>query len=120
LSAMVNMVAGRELRGQRFDSNPRSLVAFSHDGRLVHVLPRQMDGAYPQVMNPIAVWEVKEYYGTTTFGSRVADGVYETRLDGIEIALLRREGHVLLNYLMADDFFTWWVKGRSFLCRIID
>ena len=32
----------------------------------------------------MALWEIKEYYYTTTFGSRVADGVYETLLDGLE------------------------------------
>ncbi len=29
-----------------------------------------------------AVWEIKEYYDSITFGSRIADGVYETMLDG--------------------------------------
>jgi len=37
------------------------------------------------VINPIAIWEIKEYYYTTTFGSRVADGVYETLPDGLEL-----------------------------------
>ena len=40
-------------------------------------------------MNPIAVWELKEYYYTTTFGSRVADGIYETLLDGMELEDMR-------------------------------
>ena len=44
-----------------------------------------MDGGFPSITNPLAIWEVKEYYYTTTFGSRVADGVYETLLDGMEI-----------------------------------
>jgi hypothetical protein len=29
--------------------------------------------------------EIKEYYHTTTFGSRDADGVYETLLNDIEL-----------------------------------
>jgi hypothetical protein len=80
-----------------------------------------MDGAYPALNNPVACWEIKEYYGTTTFGSRVADGVYETTMDGLEIAELQTAlGYRLLHYLIVDDFFTWWVKGRSYLCRIVD
>ena len=46
---------------------------------------RRLDGAFPSTRNPEAVWEIKEYYYTTTFGSRIADGVYETRLDGYEL-----------------------------------
>ena len=38
-----------------------------------------------------ARWEIKEYYGTTTLGSRVADGVYETMLDGLELRELQRK-----------------------------
>ena len=120
LSAMVNLVAERELDPHEFDDNPRALVELSKAGFLVHVLPRQMDGAYPSLVNPVAVWEVKEYYGTTTFGSRVADGVYETRLDGLEIKDLRADGDDVRNYVMVDDYLTWWRMGRSYLCRLID
>lgn len=120
LSSMVSMIAVRELAGREFVANPTALVSVSDGGRLVHALPRQMDGAYPSLADPVAVWEVKEYYGTTTFGSRVSDGVYETRLDGLEIAKVKAEGHMIRNYLMVDDYFTWWEKGRSYLCRIVD
>jgi hypothetical protein len=59
-----------------------------------------VDGAFPSVVNPIAIWEIKGYYYTTTFGSRVADGVYETLLDGMELeeletAAQRKVQHVL-------------------------
>jgi hypothetical protein len=67
------------------------------------------------------VWEIKEYYYTTTFGSRVADGVYETLLDGMELVELEKNaGHQILHYLFVDSKFTWWVCGRSYLCRLID
>lgn len=55
------------------------------NGLPVRTLARRVDGAFPSVINPVAIWEVKEYYHTTTFGSRVADGVYETLLDGMEL-----------------------------------
>ncbi len=76
------------------------------------------------------MWEIKEYYYTTTFGSRVADGVYETLLDGMELeeldSALRelsrledRPTHIQ-HILVIDAHYTWWIKGRSYLCRIID
>ena len=64
---------------------------------------------------------IKEYYYTTTFGSRVADGVYETLLDGMELEELREhEGIDVRHYLMTDAHFTWWDCGRSYLCRFVD
>lgn len=80
-----------------------------------------MDGAYPGIVDPISVWEIKEYYGTTTFGSRVADGVYETMLDGQEFLEVKiQEERKINHYLVVDDRFTWWTKGKSYLCRIVD
>jgi len=90
-------------------------------GLPVRTLARRVDGTFPGVINPIAIWEVKEYYHTTTFGSRVADGVYETLLDGMELEELNLSEKIhIRHYLFLDDEFTWWVKGRSYLCRIID
>lgn len=67
------------------------------------------------------MWEIKEYYYTTTFGSRVADGVYESLLDGMELEELRdEEGIDVRHVLMVDSHFTWWGMGKSYLCRIID
>ena len=64
---------------------------------------------------------IKEYYYTTTFGSRVADGVYESLLDGMELEeLYEHENIKILHYLMVDAHYTWWVCGKSYLCRIID
>jgi hypothetical protein len=80
-----------------------------------------VDGAFPRVVNPTAIWEIKEYYYTTTFGSRVADGVYETLLDGMELTeLLTSNDRKVHHLLVIDDHFTWWQCGRSYLCRIID
>ena len=47
----------------------------------LRTLARRIDGAFPSAVNPVAVREIKEYYHTTAFGSRVADGVYETQID---------------------------------------
>jgi len=121
LMGMVNMLTEEALGGVAFDDNPRGLTVITSAGKPLRTLSRWMDGAYPSINNPKAIWEVKEYYGTTTFGSRVADGVYETMLDGEELGELRVSERIhVLHYLVIDDYFTWWDCGRSYLCRIVD
>jgi len=121
LTCIVNVLTEKNLK-KSFNDNPRRCcLVTDKKNRLVKALSRWMDGAYPEVENPRAVWEVKEYYGTTTFGSRVADGVYETQLDGYEILEAQRvSGKKIEHYLFVDDRFTWWVQGKSYLCRLID
>jgi hypothetical protein len=124
LASIVNMLTYRTLMECHsravFDANPRAPLTFAQDGMPLRSLFRWMDGAYPDSNHPHAAWEVKEYYGTKTFGSRVADGVYETALDGYELNDLRSEGVEVEHYLFLDDRFTWWDCGRSYLCRIVD
>ena len=51
----------------------------------------------------------------------MADGVYETLLDGMELEEMHEHtGRRVEHMLALDAHFTWWVKGRSYLCRIID
>lgn len=121
LTGLVNMIIEKHKGDLPCDYNPKELTALTENKFPIRTLSRRVDGAFPTVIDPIAIWEIKEYYYTTTFGSRVADGVYETQLDGwelweAEINLGRKIDH----YLIVDDHFTWWVKGRSYLCRIID
>jgi hypothetical protein len=121
MTAIVNMLIEAGTGGMDCDYDPRALTTVTRDGAPVRTLSRRVDGAFPQVVNPIAIWEIKEYYYTTTFGSRVADGVYETLLDGVELEeLWVSEGIRVLHYLMVDDHYTWWECGRSYLCRILD
>ncbi len=120
-TAMINMLIEANVDGMPCDYDPRELTTFTKDGVPVRTLARRVDGAFPRPVNPIAVWEIKEYYYTTTFGSRVADGVYESLLDGMELEELRRDDKIpVKHYLMVDDHYTWWECGRSYLCRIID
>lgn len=88
--------------------------------RLELIFSRRLFGPTLWTARQHAAWEIKEYYGTTTFGSRVADGVYETALDGYELNDLRAVGVDVEHYLLLDDRFTWWDCGRSYLCRIVD
>lgn len=121
LVGIVNMLTEQALGGRSFNADPHGLTVATKDNAPLRTFSRWMDGAYPDVVDPHAVWEVKEYYGTKTFGSRVADGVYETMLDGHELAEFNEhEGRQVLHYLIVDDHFTWWDCGRSYLCRIVD
>jgi hypothetical protein len=120
-TAVINMLIEEGIEGHPCDYDPRELTTITRDGEPVRTLARRVDGAFPGPVNPVAIWEVKEYYHTTTFGSRVADGVYESLLDGMELEELRHSERIdVKHYLMVDDHFTWWDCGRSYLCRLID
>lgn len=120
-TAIINMLIADGIEGAQCDYSPGALTTVTTKGAAVRTLSRRVDGAFPAVVNPVAVWEVKEYYYTTTFGSRIADGVYETLVDGMELEELREsEGIEIKHYLMVDAFDTWWLKGRSYLCRMVD
>lgn len=111
-TAIINMLIESNSAGFPCDFDPRVPL---------RTLARRVDGAFPSTVNPIAVWEIKEYYYTTSFGSRVADGVYESLLDGMELEELREhEGIDVKHYLMIDAHYTWWKCGRSYLCRVFD
>ena len=121
LTGLVNMLIEKHSGGLPCDYDPRALTTVTRDGAPLRTLARRVDGAFPSAVNPVAVWEVKEYYYTTTFGSRVADGVYETLLDGMELEELQEhEGMQVLHYLMVDAHYTWWDCGKSYLCRVVD
>lgn len=123
LTCMVNMIVEYELRdsGIECDYDPRRLTVFTNRGEPVTTLSRRVDGCLPTATDPIAVWEIKEFYSTTTFGSRVADSVYETALDGMELNHLRdRHGIDVSHILFVDSHRTWWDMGRSYLCRLMD
>ncbi len=105
-----------------FNDDPRRLALFlDENDNLVGVSSRRFDGAYPDIVNPKVVWEIKEYYGTTTFGSRVSDGIYETQLDGYEFSNIKNKYRKkVFHIFFTDAYKTWWVDGKSYLCRIID
>ena len=128
-TAIINIIAEKTIREALgnteelgFDDDPRSLAyVWDDDGRVIGASSRRFDGAYPSIKNPKIVWEIKEYYYATTFGSRVADGVYETQLDGFEFKeLFERTGKKVYHVLFIDAYRTWWVQGKSYLCRLVD
>ena len=129
-TGMINMLIENTLDGLPCNYNPQELTTVTRNKAPYRTLARRIDGAFPGPVDPIAVWEIKEYYYTTTFGSRVADGVYESLLDGMELeeldeslrelATLAVGTRHIQHILMVDAHYTWWVKGRSYLCRLID
>lgn len=120
-TGIINMLIESNVEKLPCNYDPQELTTVTLNEAPLRTLARRIDGAFPGPVNPMAVWEIKEYYHTTTFGSRVADGVYETLLDGMELAELRKEEKIdVKHYLMVDAHYTWWMKGRSYLCRIID
>jgi hypothetical protein len=120
-TAIINMLIDAHSKGHICDYDPRELTTITKEGQPLRTMSRRVDGAFPSAVNPIAIWEIKEYYYTTTFGSRVADGVYESLLDGMELEELNEHEDIkVLHYLMIDSHYTWWCMGKPYLCRIID
>ena len=120
-TGIINMLIEAFVDGCPVDYDPHKLTTVTRDGAPLRTLSRRVDGAMPGHVDPIAIWEIKEYYYTTTFGSRVADGVYETLLDGMELQeVAHREGIDVEHVLMVDAKYTWWDCGKSYLCRIFD
>lgn len=127
-TAIINILAEKTIREELhtndlgFDDDPRRLMYITNDkNQIVGASSRRFDGAFPSIENPALVWEIKEYYYATTFGSRVADGVYETQLDGFEFnEILKRTGRKIYHVLFIDAYRTWWIQGKSYLCRLVD
>ncbi|MGB7190852.1 MAG: hypothetical protein WBD10_11990, partial [Acidobacteriaceae bacterium] len=115
LTCIVNMLIEANIGGAPCNYNPLGLTTVTHNGMPLRTLSRRVDGAFPSIVNPVAIWEIKEYYYTTTFGSRVADGVYETLVDGMELEELESASRRKIHHvLFVDAYDTWWMKGRSY------
>lgn len=120
LTGIVNALIEHYVKGLPCDYDPKRLTTFTKAGMPVRTMSRRVDGCFPSCVNPIALWEIKEYYHTTTFGSRIADGIYETLLDGMELAEMKEREGIQVDHLLIVDSDQWWLKGKSYLCRIID
>jgi len=119
LTGIVNHIVAQNSDGMVPDWDPQRLTKITDGRNLAATLSRRVDEAFPSTVDPVAVWELKEYYQTTTFGSRVADGIYEAVLDGYELQPVRQVRSIE-NLLIVDGYDTWWQLGKSYLCRIID
>ena len=120
-TGIINVLIEANSEGLQCDYDPRSLTTATRDGLPIRTLARRFDGAFTGPVDPVAVWEIKEYYYTTTFGSRVADAIYESQLDGMELMELRKAERIQIDhYLFVDSHRSWWGQGKSYLCRLID
>jgi len=118
LTCLVNMIICEHAAEFCCNFDPQSLVRITKDGHPERTLARRLDGAFPSPIDPIAIWEIKEYYYTTTFGSAVSRGVFETQLDGME---LRDVDPKVWHYLFVDSHYCWWAAGgKPYLCRLVD
>lgn len=121
LTCIVNMLVEAAINRGACDYDPQNLTTITRERQPLRTLARRVDGAFPSAIDPVAIWEIKEYYYTKTFGSRVAGGVYETLLDGMEIEELEKmTGQRIDHVLFIDARYTWWECGRSYLCRMVD
>ena len=124
LTAIVTMIAEDVLSDDddlKFDPDPRGLIYLLNNRKIIGGSSRRFDGAYPSIYSPSLVWEIKEYYYTSTFGSRIADGVYETQLDGYEFnEIYDRTGQKVHHVIFVDSYKVWWEMGKSYTCRLID
>ena len=121
LSNIVGFLAEDILGAENFKEDTQNLSFTKNNQGITKVFSRRFDGVSPDIVNPIAVWEIKEYYGTTTFGSRVAGTIYETLLDGYEIHEINKNLRIpIKHFLFIDDKYTWWNCGKSYLCRLVD
>ena len=121
LNCLINMIAEETLGVKDIDFDPMEMTSFTHDRMPIRSLTRRVDGAIPGVINPRIIWEIKEYYYTTTFGSKISDGIYATQLDGHELNEVERTFGIHVQHIMfVDGHHTWWHSGRSYLCRLLD
>ena len=121
-AAIIIMLAetAAKAKNKDFDADPHGLVYFLNNQKIVGSSSRRLDGAYPSIYTPELVWEIKEYYYTTSFGSRIADAIYETQLDGYEFDEIYNRTGVKPHHVLFVDSQEWWNHGKSYLCRLID
>lgn len=100
LTGIVNLIVAQRLSGLPCDYDPRRMPTVDSDGRLYQTFSRRLDGSFPSTHNPIAMWEIKEYYYTTSFGSKISDAVYITSLDGYEREELEQGVGIQIHHLV--------------------
>ncbi len=61
-TGIINMLVEAYSSNISCNYDPQSLTTFTSNGEPISTFARRVDGAFPQVVNPIAIWEIKEYY----------------------------------------------------------
>lgn len=117
VSAYAQAAAAK--RGVPVETNPQRRAVWAND-RGFHVTARNLDGALPGLYDPIAVWEIKEYWGTTAGGSKMSDAVYECQLVGRELREFCERSGASVAHVVFLDGRSQWQSRRSDLVRFVD
>lgn len=105
--------------GETLVVNPSSRCVWFIDNHL-HVTARNLDGAIPSLRDPYIVWEIKEYWGKTSGGSKMSDAVYECHLVGREIREFEETSKHKISHIVFLDGKNQWNSRKSDLARFID
>ncbi|MGV9554545.1 DUF7687 domain-containing protein [Streptomyces sp. NPDC003522] len=117
----VDAIVYHECRsaGMPVNTNPQSRAALLSDEH-IWVSPRRLDGAMPDLLNPVALWEIKEYWGKTGGGSKMSDAVYELHLVGLELRMFEEEFGIHVNHYAILDGVEQWKSRKSDVRRTVD
>lgn len=121
LVGAVSFIAEEGCRkiGISVNTNPQRRCIWCTTNGL-HVTARNLDGALPSTTNPIAIWEIKEYWGKTSGGSKMSDAVYECNLVGRELRDFERASGISVKHLVFVDGKDQWFARQSDFRRFID
>jgi hypothetical protein len=105
--------------GLEFNPNPQSRAAVIGKGH-IWVSPRRLDGALPGLLNPVGIWEIKEYWGVTGGGSKMSDAIYECQLVGQELRAFEALHGIGVKHYVFLDGRDQWAARRADLRRALD
>ncbi|MER5771604.1 hypothetical protein [Streptomyces sp. NPDC001985] len=117
VDALVRLESERS--GVPVDTNPQSRAALISDQH-IWVSPRRLDGAIPDLLNPVAIWEIKEYWGKTGGGSKMSDAIYELQLVGLELRMFEEKFGIHVNHYAVVDGRDQWSSRKSDIRRAVD
>ncbi len=105
--------------GVTIEPNPQRRCVWVANEQL-HVTARNLDGAVPALVDPFLVWEIKEYWGTTSGGSKMSDAVYECSLVGRELRDFEKRTKLHVEHAVLLDGKAQWTARKSDLLRFYD
>ena len=70
VDVITRMVCEEERIGVNVSPQSRAIVMTTD---LIWASPRRLDGALPGLINPVGIWEIKEYWGVKGGGSKMSD-----------------------------------------------
>jgi hypothetical protein len=111
--------AACEELGVTIEPNPQRRCVWVAKEQL-HVTARNLDGAIPGLVDPFLVWEIKEYWGTTSGGSKMSDAVYECALVGRELRDFEKRTKLHVDHAVLLDGKAQWTSRKSDLLRFYD